>query len=87
MASRRIVKTAPEVVAESIVPLDFSGLDELLGYRLRRAQGAVHRRIWCSKQGRDRLLKTESWQVRILKTRCSSWMLSRTAYACGNGPK
>jgi MarR family transcriptional regulator, organic hydroperoxide resistance regulator len=44
MASRRPI--APAVKAgDSTAPagIDFSGLDRLLGYRLRRAQSAVHR--------------------------------------------
>ena len=44
MASRRLDSTASAPVAATTgSALDYSGLDELLGYRLRRAQGAVHR--------------------------------------------
>src|SRR6187402_2839449 len=44
MASRRVSSSAPvPVVATTPSVLDYSGLDDLLGYRLRRAQGAVHR--------------------------------------------
>jgi DNA-binding MarR family transcriptional regulator len=44
MASRRLSSSAPvPVVATTPSTLDYSGLDDLLGYRLRRAQGAVHR--------------------------------------------
>jgi len=44
MASRRSrsVQTA-SVAVSTPSALDFAGLDQLLGYRLRRAQGAVHR--------------------------------------------
>ena len=49
--------------------------------------GAVQRRIWCSRQGRVRLLNTVSSQVRSLNTFCMSWMLLRTALALENGPK
>src|SRR5688572_2234943 len=62
MASRRIVKSAPEEVAESIVVLDFSGLDQLLGYRLRRAQGAVHRHYLAMLDG----LKLTQKQAAVL---------------------
>ena len=43
MASRRLASRAASVAATTRSALDYSGLDELLGYRLRRAQGAVHR--------------------------------------------
>jgi MarR family transcriptional regulator, organic hydroperoxide resistance regulator len=44
MASRRTASPVREFTAQSaLVELDFAGLDELFGYRLRRAQGAVHR--------------------------------------------
>lgn len=44
MASRRAASSVAEMAAGTGSPaLDFAGLDELLGYRLRRAQGAVHR--------------------------------------------
>lgn len=63
MASRRIVKSAPGVVAESIVgSLDFSGLDQLLGYRLRRAHGAVHRHYLAMLDG----LKLTQKQAAVL---------------------
>ncbi len=44
MATRRQTSTAAKI-AEAPAPaaLDFSGLDLLIGYRLRRAQSAVHR--------------------------------------------
>jgi DNA-binding MarR family transcriptional regulator len=43
MASR--LKSADQAFTAGSAPaaLDFAGLDQLLGYRLRRAQGAVHR--------------------------------------------
>lgn len=44
MSSRRAALFVPELAAGTGSPvLDFAGLDQLLGYRLRRAQGAVHR--------------------------------------------
>lgn len=44
MASRRPIQTDIAIPAPSArLPLDFAGLDHLLGYHLRRAQGAVHR--------------------------------------------
>ena len=44
MASRRSRSVQSVSVAVSTSSaLDFAGLDQLLGYRLRRAQGAVHR--------------------------------------------
>lgn len=44
MALRRPITTGPESI-DSASPsgLDFAGLDGLVGYRLRRAQSAVHR--------------------------------------------
>jgi hypothetical protein len=50
-------------------------------------QGPLQRWIWCSRQGRDRLAKTVSSQVRSRNTFCSTWMLSLTAQALGYGPK
>lgn len=44
MALRRGTSPVAALTDESGSPtLDFAGLDQLLGYRLRRAQGAVHR--------------------------------------------
>lgn len=44
MASRKPITTQGlETEPATSAPLDFSGLDQLLGYRLRRAQSAVHR--------------------------------------------
>jgi DNA-binding MarR family transcriptional regulator len=44
MASRRAGPPAADFIAQSTQPpLDFAGLDQLLGYHLRRAQGALHR--------------------------------------------
>jgi DNA-binding MarR family transcriptional regulator len=44
MAARSPRTTVPEVTAGSALSTPaFAGLDGLLGYRLRRAQGAVHR--------------------------------------------
>lgn len=44
MASSRSRAAGTALTAESApVALDFAGLEQLLGYRLRRAQGAVHR--------------------------------------------
>jgi DNA-binding MarR family transcriptional regulator len=45
MASRRPITSAAAKPLDSTTPkgLDFSGLDSLIGYRLRRAQSAVHR--------------------------------------------
>ena len=44
MATRRPTTTAAKSIdATTAAALHFSGLDELIGYRLRRAQSAVHR--------------------------------------------
>jgi MarR family transcriptional regulator, organic hydroperoxide resistance regulator len=44
MASRKFVTPATRPIdPETSSGIDFSGLDTLLGYRLRRAQSAVHR--------------------------------------------
>lgn len=44
MAIRRPITSAAEPGESATTPvIDFSGLDALLGYRLRRAQSAVHR--------------------------------------------
>mgnify|MGYP001254203441 FL=1 len=44
MASRKFVTPATRPIdPEPSSGIDFSGLDTLLGYRLRRAQSAVHR--------------------------------------------
>jgi DNA-binding MarR family transcriptional regulator len=43
MDSRQSDSHGAASIAVSTPPLNFAGLDQLLGYRLRRAQGAVHR--------------------------------------------
>jgi DNA-binding MarR family transcriptional regulator len=43
MASRRPTQENASADTSARLPLDFAGLDGLLGYHLRRAQGAVHR--------------------------------------------
>lgn len=44
MDTRRIEAARDEPPAQATTqPLDFDGLDQLLGYRLRRAQGGAHR--------------------------------------------
>jgi hypothetical protein len=59
----------------------------IVGSEIRPTQGALQRRIWCSRQGRERFWYTGFSQVRSRKVRCSRWMLSRTAWALGKGPK
>jgi len=44
MASRRSITPAAKIIESTTSSeIDFSGLDTLVGYRLRRAQSAVHR--------------------------------------------
>jgi len=43
MTTRRSRSAGQVTPASAPLPLDFAGLDQLLGYHLRRAQGAVHR--------------------------------------------
>lgn len=63
MESRRIVESTPEVVVGSTAfSPDFSGLDQLLGYRLRRAQGAVYRNYLATLNG----LKLTQKQAAVL---------------------
>ncbi len=54
MGSRRRKSTRPGLTAESVPAQPvFAGLDELLGYRLRRAQGAVHREYLAAQADLD----------------------------------
>ena len=60
---------------------------ETLGVAHVATHGPEQRLIWYSRQGRVRLLKTVSSQVRRRNTFCSRWIESFTAQADGYGPK
>ena len=49
-------------------------------------QGALHRLIWCSRQGRERLANTVSWQDRSRNTRCMAVTVWFTDQALAKGP-
>ena len=54
---------------------------------MRSTQGAEQRLIWCSRQGRVRVVNTLSEQERSRNTRCIAVTVWFTAQAEANGPQ
>ena len=53
---------------------------------MRPTQGPLHRLIWKSRQGRVRLEKVASVQLRSKNTRCNWFSVLFTAPALAKGP-